>query len=585
MNVQKVAWWLVLVGLSDYAAGWTVFWDGPESRPGRNATRKVRSPSTPAPVDCRLKAWSSWTPCNSCKNKSFRFRYLDQASQYGGTECLGSQWEEKLCPSAGVCVRESVCGDDFTCKETGHCISKHLRCNGEPDCGDATDEDECEDVDMRNDKCSYLFPIPGSERATQGYNIVTGDFVLRTLDPEYYGGTCEYVYNGEWRKLTYDAFCENLYYNDDEKYYRRPYNFHSYRLMAQAASDGSTEYYEDVTDFLNARKTDKSYNWGFTVGVSVEVGLSGSRESQFLTNISQYSSQNVGVARLVSTVQTAQFKMRSRNLVLDDDLLVSLLELPQEYDFGSYARFLSLYGTHYITQGSMGGLLEYVAIIDKQAMEKSEVRGEQVGKCFGVSLGLSDEVNIKVSVKTCDKVATLKQGGDSSKSFIKDVITLVKGGIADSSAGVKAIQDETTFRKWGRSLRHSPALIDVQILPIYELIRFSTAEPQVRTHLPHLRRAWHEYQQQFSSCRCGACWHNGVPILSRTSCSCICKQGSLGKACEETHRRGTTDGSWSCWVTWSPCQSGRKTRTRACNNPMPDNGAPCRGSAQQTQHC
>lgn len=51
------------------------------------------------------------------------------------------------------------------------------------------------------------------------------------LDHNYFGGVCEYIYNGEWRKLAYDAFCEHLGYEDDEKYYRKPYNFLSYQLM------------------------------------------------------------------------------------------------------------------------------------------------------------------------------------------------------------------------------------------------------------------------------------------------------------------------------------------------------------------
>lgn len=81
--------------------------------------------------------------------------------------------------------------------------------------------------------------------------------------------------------------------------------------------------------------------------------------------------QDVAVVRLVSTVQTAQFKMRSRDLVLDEDMLESLMELPEQYDFGSYAKFFKTYGTHYVTHGTMGGELEHVLIIDKQSMRKS----------------------------------------------------------------------------------------------------------------------------------------------------------------------------------------------------------------------
>lgn len=63
------------------------------------------------------------------------------------------------------------------------------------------------------------------------YNTLTGEFVDHVLDPKYFGGKCAYVYNGEWKKFTYDSFCENLRYNDDEKNYRKPYNYHAYRFV------------------------------------------------------------------------------------------------------------------------------------------------------------------------------------------------------------------------------------------------------------------------------------------------------------------------------------------------------------------
>lgn len=63
------------------------------------------------------------------------------------------------------------------------------------------------------------------------YNILTDTFVDPVLDPKYYGESCEYVYNGEWRKFTYDAFCEGLTYNAEEKNFRKPYNYHSYQFV------------------------------------------------------------------------------------------------------------------------------------------------------------------------------------------------------------------------------------------------------------------------------------------------------------------------------------------------------------------
>lgn len=55
--------------------------------------------------------------------------------------------------------------------------------------------------------------------------------------------------------------------------------------------------------------------------------------------------------------------------MLDEGMLQSLMELPEQYHYGMYAKFINDYGTHYITSGSMGGIYEYILVLDKVKME------------------------------------------------------------------------------------------------------------------------------------------------------------------------------------------------------------------------
>ncbi|XP_051555493.1 complement component C8 alpha chain [Myxocyprinus asiaticus] len=553
------------------------------------SSRRTRGVNTPNPIDCKLKSWSQWSPCNSCRERTFRFQYLERPSQFQGQQCVHSQWDERLCPQEGKCEPQDHCGDMFACGPNGRCIGQELRCNDEMDCLTQNDETDCEVTNKRETKCTHMLIIPGAEKATQGYNALSGAFVNHVLDPKYSGGICEYIYNGEWRKLTYDPFCEHLSYDDEEMYYRKPYNFLSYHLTAQATTEEASDYYEDVVSFLKAKQTERSFNFGTTFGVAiVEVGWEASFENKFLTNISQYNSEEMGFVRLLSTVKTAQFKMRSKDLMLDEDVLWALTDLPDEYDFGAYSHFFNEYGTHYVTEGTMGGQLDYVAVVNKNVMKRNEMHGQQMGMCLGgsLSVGFNDYVSAKGSIKGCKKYGTLDQIGDESKSAIEDVFGFVKGGYTGTSSANLAIRDARSYKNWGKSLKYNPALIDFEILPIYELVRLSTAAEQLRLKLPHLKMAWEEYIQNFNPCHCAPCMNNGVPVLSRTACSCICKSGYVGDACEETKRQGPTHGVWSCWSSWSPCVSGKKTRTRQCNNPPPkDGGFPCQGSSVQNRNC
>ncbi|CAH6790590.1 C8b [Phodopus roborovskii] len=163
-------------------------------------SRQVRSVDvTPAPVDCELSSWSSWTACDPCQKKRYRHAYLLQPSQFHGELCDFSDKEVEDCVTNRPCRSQVRC-EGFVCAQTGRCVNRRLLCNGDNDCGDQSDEANCKRIYKKCQQEMEQYWAIGN--LASGINLFTNTFEGPVLDHRYYGGGCSphYILNTKFRK-------------------------------------------------------------------------------------------------------------------------------------------------------------------------------------------------------------------------------------------------------------------------------------------------------------------------------------------------------------------------------------------------
>ncbi|KAM4808347.1 complement component C6 [Rhinophrynus dorsalis] len=536
------------------------------------------------PINCRLGDFGAWSDCDPCLKKQFRTRSLERPSQFGGQSCSGQLVESRECIPSNICnIEELDCNKKFKC-DTGRCIASTLKCNGDNDCGDNSDERNCR---KKPEPTRSFEIIPGAQLMGNGYNFLSGESRGEVLGNSFFGGKRTTVSgNGT---------------GPNRKLYRLPANIEKFKFeLKDEVNDVASDFYSSPADFNreNSRQASGTSAGGSFIGIPVffnrKQNTRHTSSSSFKEVLKATSKKSSNFIRINKVISVSDFTVKKNDLWLSDSFRKALNHLPLEYNYALYSRIFDNFGTHYITSGSMGGSYDLLYQYSSEDMKTSGLTEAESTECLRVetSYRIFFFKIRKVSERCVKNKLSERYEGSFLQSSEKST-SLTKGGRAEYTAKLTWQRDggkspeNNAYRDWVASTMDNPVIIDFELSPILDLIKDI---PCAVTKRRNLMKAFATYTEKFDPCLCSPCPNNAQVVLSGTECLCVCQAGTYGDHCEKRapdYKSVAVDGAWSCWSSWSDCDASlTRRRTRVCNNPSPRNGGkPCKGEQAQEGHC
>uniref|UniRef100_A0A8C7LJS5 Complement component 6, duplicate 2 n=1 Tax=Oncorhynchus kisutch TaxID=8019 RepID=A0A8C7LJS5_ONCKI len=510
-------------------------------------------------IHCQLTDWANWSGCSPCAKKQLRTRSLLRPSQFGGVECDAVLTEDRACYPSTECKMETLNCKEFQCGN-GRCISSKLTCNKQNDCGDNSDEKNCDE---------FKIVCPVEKRVVPGADLIgNGDLIL------FYSPCLTGLGSDLVVVLLPQVEIPDDFKQEPQPVYSETFNLASPPVSTRSdSSSGDSSLIWVPIFFFGSRSHHQSNTDTFKQAISA----SKKTDSQFF--------------RVHQVLPVSRFRVKDSDLYLTEPFLQFLTSLPLEYNYALYREIFKHFGTHYFASGTLGGHYDLLYQYSRLELKNSGLTEEHTKGCLKSESSMSIIIYSQSSnvVRCSDNTMTQKHEGSFVQSSEK-FFSMVRGGRDGEAAALAwkrkgAAPDSTTYKNWAKSLIDNPAVVEYELLPIINLVK---GIPCAATKRRHLTRALVEYLEDFDPCKCAPCPNNARAVLSGTDCQCICQTGTYGPNCEQRAQDYTSvDGYWSCWGTWSACDASMKRhRTRVCNNPAPLRGGKlCQGPARQEEGC
>ncbi|MGH0185953.1 UNVERIFIED_CONTAM: hypothetical protein FKN15_019879, partial [Acipenser sinensis] len=195
--------------------------------------------------------------------------------------------------------------------------------------------------------------------------------------------------------------------------------------------------YESYSSY--EKDTFRSHSSQTSVGIGIKLpgifefgfNYDDNRVKKFMQKTRSFSGTKSSFLRANSRLEVARYSLKSRGLVLHHEFFQRIKSLPLEYVYGEYRELFKDYGTHYITEATLGGIYEYTVIMNQKTMEESGYTLNDAKTCInaGMKIGANIEgVYVHGGVKAGFCSGMLKEiGGKKTVEVNADLLFINQG--------------------------------------------------------------------------------------------------------------------------------------------------------------
>ena len=246
--------------------------------------------------------------------------------------------------------------------------------------------------------------------------------------------------------------------------------------------------------------------------------------------------RDISVLTIQMHLKTADFVVAVNGLTLNRNFKESIQQLPITWDQNRYLSFVGTYGTHYQSQGAVGGNYKYAYSFDRASLAKSSLTESQRQQCLKIDAGASygipgAGVSAEVSTSSCEQAAKKVNREATSFTSLAEEYSMVTGG-SPTQAGLLSVSRPTSKADWAAwisTIADNPALLNYKLRPIQGLLNPDTLSPEDNAELPdlaikreHLERAiFIFFRNADATYQCRSCLL-GFAYLVSGNCRCAC---------------------------------------------------------------